>query len=248
MGIALAILGRNVVEVEKNAVGRVRESAQIRAMTLFRHKYKRKDESKKILQRNTESNDSANGHVVAQDSSSTVQRFDPPQHKVPRTLSLIGDLLITQLPSLALIILLALFIGQREGWTPLTSLYYCAMTTTTVGLGDVSPTSRSSRLLAVLFIPLSVAFLGELLGQVAGLFIDREAAVTEKEFLDREVTDEDLALMDVNGDGDVDFGEFLVFMMVTMGKVDRETTDELRDLFHYLDAQSREWSAAKERS
>lgn len=41
--------------------------------------------------------------------------------------------------------------------------------------------------------------------------------------------------MDFGGDGTVNKEEFLVFMLVSMGKVDQESIDQIRNLFDALD-------------
>jgi|AntRauTorckE5430_2_1112549.scaffolds.fasta_scaffold44844_1 Ca2+-binding EF-hand superfamily protein len=41
--------------------------------------------------------------------------------------------------------------------------------------------------------------------------------------------------MDFGGDGEVNSEEFMVFMLVTLGKVDQEDIEEIQALFHKLD-------------
>jgi voltage-gated potassium channel len=66
------------------------------------------------------------------------------------------------LSSLALgIILLGHAVGRREGWPRFDSLYWSFITATTVGYGDIRPTKRASRIIAIL-----IAFLGLLLSGI----------------------------------------------------------------------------------
>jgi hypothetical protein len=59
------------------------------------------------------------------------------------------------------IIIVGLFVGRREGWPWLDAIYWAFITATTVGYGDLRPTKRISRLLAVL-----TGFLGLMLSGI----------------------------------------------------------------------------------
>lgn len=49
----------------------------------------------------------------------------------------------------ALIIILGLIVGKREGWSVSDSLYYAFITATTVGYGDYRPSKQSAKMLAI---------------------------------------------------------------------------------------------------
>lgn len=49
----------------------------------------------------------------------------------------------------AAIVLLGQVAGRIEGWAPLSTLYWSFITATTVGYGDIRPSSRGARVLAV---------------------------------------------------------------------------------------------------
>lgn len=108
---------------------------------------------------------------------------------------------------------LALYIGKREGWSVITSIYYAMATASTEGYGDMSPTFQHMRLISILFIPLAVISLGEILSRIAGYFIRRDTIKAEKEFMSRRMTLEDLYEMDTNNSGEVDLFEFISFML-----------------------------------
>eukprot|EP00592_Proboscia_alata_P027486 CAMPEP_0194451036 /NCGR_PEP_ID=MMETSP0176-20130528/131073_1 /TAXON_ID=216777 /ORGANISM="Proboscia alata, Strain PI-D3" /LENGTH=250 /DNA_ID=CAMNT_0039278423 /DNA_START=711 /DNA_END=1463 /DNA_ORIENTATION=- len=144
----------------------------------------------------------------------------------------IGSIFVSQLPVLCLILSLAIFFGKKfEGWCTATSIYYCWTTLATVGYGDYSPQSQPMRLFAVFFIPFSVAIAGEMIGRIATIFANREEARAEQRFLARELTMQDLIVMDTDNSGEVSFNEFLTFMLVTMQKVEQDTVDELKVVF-----------------
>ena len=131
---------------------------------------------------------------------------------------------------------LAFIMGKAEGWTAITSMYYALATATTVGYGDVSPSSPRMRLLSLAFIPLAVISLGEILGRIAGYFIRKESTRAEREFMDRRLTLDDLEAMDTDKNKTVDLFEFLTFMLGSMQKVDKELMDDLKAVFEELDA------------
>lgn len=133
---------------------------------------------------------------------------------------------------------IALMLVRVEKWSLIDILYYWNSTATTIGFGDVAPKTQIGRLLAVIFIPLSVISLGEV---IAGCFAHlnaRAAAKAEKDFLRREVTFNDLEYLDVNDDGKVCMLDFITFMLLAMQKVDKKTMKDLKSLFNALDTQS----------
>lgn len=56
------------------------------------------------------------------------------------------------------IILLGYTVGRRHGWSFLDTVYWSFMTATTVGYGDLRPTDRRSKIVAIV-----IAFLGLIL-------------------------------------------------------------------------------------
>ena len=59
---------------------------------------------------------------------------------------------------LGAIILLGYTVGRRHGWSHLDTIYWSFMTATTVGYGDLRPTDRRSKIVAIV-----IAFLGLIL-------------------------------------------------------------------------------------
>ena len=50
---------------------------------------------------------------------------------------------------LLVIAFLGLLVGKKEGWSKLDALYFSFVTAATVGYGDLYPTKKSSKLLAI---------------------------------------------------------------------------------------------------
>ena len=208
VGALLGYIGGNIIEAETKAIQKTRNAARARMMGIF-------DKTKRI--RGGIIIGRRNGRMVS--TSNVVQgsenmelgwlqktfsrifairtRRDGSKSLLRRVFDTISQCYYIFLPFVAL----ALYIGKREGWTPITSMYYAMATASTVGYGDVSPTSPRMRLLSLMFIPLAVISLGEILGRIAGFFIRRETERAEREFMDRRMTMDDLEAMDTNQDG-----------------------------------------------
>lgn len=99
----------------------------------------------------------------------------------------------------------------------------------------MAPSTQTGRLLATFFIPISVAAMGHWLSLVAGYIIDRKQSKFRQQMATKELTLEDLDIMDEDGDGEVTRVEFLEFMLVAMNKVDQDTLQNLRVFFRRLD-------------
>ena len=60
---------------------------------------------------------------------------------------------------------LASLLGKVEKWSLVDIIYFWNCTATTMGYGDIAPQTQIGRLLAVVFIPLAVISLGEVIGK-----------------------------------------------------------------------------------
>jgi voltage-gated potassium channel len=68
----------------------------------------------------------------------------------------------------AAITLLGQFVGRKEGWSRFDSFYWSFVTATTVGYGDIRPTKRASRVIAILIALLGLLFTGILIAVAVG--------------------------------------------------------------------------------
>ncbi|PXF45484.1 Two pore potassium channel c [Gracilariopsis chorda] len=61
-----------------------------------------------------------------------------------------------------------------EGWSIYDAAYFCIVTTTTVGYGDITPTRGSSKLFVIYYVVVSIAIISAVLGHIVGMLIDRQ--------------------------------------------------------------------------
>mmetsp|Transcript_5303 Transcript_5303/g.7503 ORF Transcript_5303/g.7503 Transcript_5303/m.7503 type:complete len:350 (+) Transcript_5303:622-1671(+) len=211
LGVFLGIAGNFVVEANEAAMAKVKERSTKRMINKLEH------------ENDTEGNE-------------TPPTEEGDFHHKKTFREAIVEIILLELPIVALIGLLALIIGYTENWSIITSLYWSVITSTTIGFGDLYPQSEYTELVCIFFLPLAVAVFGEILGRIASLAIERRADALEHEFMNRELTMKDLVEMDGDKDGKVHRGEFVVYMLLTMGKVELEDVEELRAAFARLDA------------
>lgn len=80
----------------------------------------------------------------------------------------------------ALIAILSHFIGGAiiltflEGWPFIDSFYFCIVTTTTVGYGDITPTRTISKLFVVFYVVISLGIMSAILANVVGNLLDQQ--------------------------------------------------------------------------
>lgn len=205
LGIALGVIGNNMIEAQRTALEKATKISKNNTMALFKPELEQDD---------TEEQQNSNGlrHIV-----------------------------IEFLGVLALLVFFALVLSsdpgiQTSGWDEFgNAIYYAIVTASTVGYGDMSPTSQAGRAWAVILIPLAVAAMGKWLSDIARYIIEVRQRSKFRRIAQTELTMEDLDVMDDDGDGSVTELEFLVFMLVAMNKVDAESITELRDFFSKLD-------------
>jgi hypothetical protein len=109
------------------------------------------------------------------------------------------------------------------------------ITGTTVGFGDLGPTTVGTKIACVFYVPLAVAVLGEFVGRIAAAYMERKQGKVESQFMARSMTLSDLEVIDTDKDKRVSEKEFLCFILVALQKVEKEEIDEIMTLFRKLD-------------
>ena len=65
-----------------------------------------------------------------------------------------------------------LFFHQEQGWTLLDSLYFCVMTISTIGYGDLAPTSPVSKTFTMAYAILGIGLFASFVGKLVSLRMD----------------------------------------------------------------------------
>ena len=110
------------------------------------------------------------------------------------------------------------------------AFYLSISTLTTVGFGDLTPHTPFGRLFAIFWMVIGVLCVGNLAGATGSLLtaLSRKDPTEEDFFKD----------MDENSDGTITKQEFVIFVLIQMGRVERNEVDKLRAQFDKMDASS----------
>ena len=75
----------------------------------------------------------------------------------------------------ALVLTGTLFYWRFEDWTIIEALYFCVVTLTTVGYGDLAPTSAGTQIFTIVYILTGFGVLVALLTSVAEKYLEQKA-------------------------------------------------------------------------
>jgi len=205
LGVALGVLGSNLVEAQTKAVDQASELSQYQVMSLFDYSSHSKSTDENVV------------------SAS------------PKSMWYRSTFVSQVLPLFTLLFLLCWLLGNAAQWDIIDTFYFCVITATTVGYGDFAPTTQMGRLFAVPVILLAVGAMGTWLSAVADAIFEYRQATFRERFQARELTTADLEVMDADEDGKVTLAEYLSFMLVSMQKVDQDLIENLTEQFERLD-------------
>eukprot|EP00804_Cyclotella_cryptica_P008638 CCRYP_007602-RB/>CCRYP_007602-RB protein AED:0.04 eAED:0.04 QI:225/0.66/0.71/1/0.83/0.85/7/4139/542 len=242
LGLALGVIGSRLVEAEIAATEKMREKsskALESAMTRSQRHHRLSLLSSYGSEHSLSSLESVEAAV---DRVCTTQQVETPREDSlwsnvrfgwGRAFSLVQQ----YFPGFGPLLIGGLGLGQLEDWCWVDSIYYCVVTSTTIGFGDIVPIQPTAKIFAILFIPLAVAAMGYILGQLASIIVGetkKRRVLQEAVVLDLKI--EDLDILDTDGDGEVNELEYIRFMLVAMKKVDAKLFDDLHQQFLRMDA------------
>ncbi|GAX19369.1 potassium channel subfamily K, other eukaryote [Fistulifera solaris] len=229
LGAAIATIGGRVIQAEVEAVQEARQRSKKRLAKIFegmpavlkRHRHKNHIEQRQAVQK-----------------AQTRMRRTLEEYKAGRWVTTIAQLVRRVLPSLFIIFGGSALVHHLNGhsrWFSLDSIYLGLITASTIGFGDFSPQTKWARLLAVVYIPLSVAAAGDLFSGLANALLVRRQREVFVHQLEKDLTIKHLQAMDVDGDGKITREEYVQFMLIEMGLVSAEEFKELAEQFERLD-------------
>ncbi|KAL7510447.1 hypothetical protein ACHAXN_007565 [Cyclotella atomus] len=238
LGLALGVVGSRLVEAEIEATEKMKESSSRvleKAMRISRRHPRPRLASDQF------------GSSASLDSMDSVESMDDTVSSLPsfeemgmrsrlcsgcrRLISLIQH----HFPAFGPLLIGAFIIAKLEDWGWIDAIYFCVVTSTTIGFGDLAPVKPVARVCALFFIPLAVAAMGYILGQLASFIVEQRREEYYKRLLSKDLTIEDLDALDTDGDGGVSELEYLKFMLVAMKKVDAKLFDDLHLQFKKID-------------
>ena len=128
-----------------------------------------------------------------------------------------------------------LIMCMLEGWTLVSGFYWAFQTTTTVGYGDASFTNPISYAFGALFALFSVILVGFAMGKMASAFAEAAFEKKRRALFRKELDMDMILLMDADGSGSVDKGEFVIGVLTQLGVIEADDVTPWLQRFEELD-------------
>jgi Ion channel/EF hand len=218
LGIFLGVLGDMLVERQQKQKQDNMENARRKYLQNFQHGTYQQGKHPTLT--------STNQTIPAEPSSF---------RKFIESFKIYFNICLNQMWVMVFLFAVAIPVILIEKWDFVKGIYWMVITGTTIGLGDETPTQPISKALCIVYIPVAVYSVGRFLGLVATTFLDQRSQKAEEKFLSRALTLSDIDRMDFDNDGGVSREEFLIYMLVTLQKVEQEDVNEIMDVFRKLD-------------
>jgi len=128
-----------------------------------------------------------------------------------------------------------LFPNQTYGMTFVNAVYWGLVTGTTVGYGDIAPTTDGTKIFSMFFLVFAVITTANALSTVGDALMSSPGNDAASELLTRKLDAEFLMSLDLDGSGDVTEYEYLTAMLIQLNHVDEDQIDGIMKAFRKLD-------------
>jgi voltage-gated potassium channel Kch len=115
------------------------------------------------------------------------------------------------------------------------AMYFGLVTGTTVGYGDISPSTDSGKIFCIFFLIFAVITTANALSTLGDSLVTTTGNDQVMNILDKKLTAEFLMSLDLDGSGDVNEYEYLSAMLIRLNHVDENQIDSIMKAFHKLD-------------
>jgi len=129
----------------------------------------------------------------------------------------------------------AVVFSLLQGLSVVDAVYLVCMSATTIGFGDLDPSTPTSRLFATVWLIFSTLGLAKVLADYTDTRLRAKQRRASARLLSANLTESDFQLLDQDGDGTVSNLEYMRMMLLKTGKVRQEDLDEIQRSFARLD-------------
>ncbi|GAB0494699.1 hypothetical protein MMPV_005995 [Pyropia vietnamensis] len=125
--------------------------------------------------------------------------------------------------------------SMLQGLSIVDSVYLVCMSATTIGFGDLDPSTPASRLFATVWLIFSTLGLAKVLADYTDTRLRAKQRRASSRLLSAHLTEHDFKILDEDGDGTVSQYEYTRMMLLKTGKCTQEDLDEIQRSFERLD-------------
>lgn len=129
----------------------------------------------------------------------------------------------------------AVVFSALQGLSIVDSVYLVCMSATTIGFGDLDPSTPASRLFATVWLIFSTLGLAKVLADYTDTRLRAKQRRASARLLSANLTERDFTILDQDGDGTVSQYEYMRMMLLKTGKCAQEDLDEIQRNFERLD-------------